>query len=114
MLFSDCGRAGERVSNFITPIVPIERMQYTGGAGAVEIKTDAASTFDSLLDSAMKNISEVENASNADSINLALGDMNDLAQLQINTLKAESMVQTAVQLTSRVVSAYKEIMQMNV
>ncbi len=102
------------MSNFITPIAPIERMTYTGEAGAVKTTTAAASTFDSLLDSAMKNISEVEAQSETDSVNLALGDMNDLAQLQINTLKAESMVQTAVQLTSRVVSAYKEIMQMNV
>lgn len=89
-------------------------MKYTGEASEVKTSTAAASTFDSLLDSAMKNISEVEAQSEADSVNLALGDMNDLAQLQINTLKAESMVQTAVQLTSRVVSAYKEIMQMNV
>lgn len=102
------------MSNFITPIAPIERMGYTGGVNAVKTTTEAASTFDSLLDSAMKNISEIEAQSEADSVNLALGDTNDLAQLQINTLKAESMVQTAVQLTSRVVSAYKEIMQMNV
>ena len=45
---------------------------------------------------------------------LVNGDADDLAQIQINSMKTSTLLQTTVQLTSRMVNTYKEIMQMQV
>lgn len=101
------------MSNFITPIQPIGSIEL-GKTNPVSTINESGSAFDSIMQAAVKNIEQVQALSASDGVNLALGDVNDIAAVQINTLKAESMIQTTVQLTSRVVNAYKEIMQMQV
>ena len=63
---------------------------------------------------AINEFKEADKLSDIDNAQLSLGNADDLAQIQINTLKAETMLQTTVQITSRVVNAYKEIMSIQV
>ena len=62
----------------------------------------------------MKDLETLQAQSAEDSRKLALGEIDNIAQVQINALKTSTMLQTTVQLTSRAVGAYKEIMQMQV
>lgn len=98
-----------------SPMIPIEKMQFpsfsapekTGGAGD---KT----SFQDMLSGYMQEVKSLTQIAEQDGARLALGNAEDLAQIQINAMKAEAALQTTVQLASRAVNAYKEIMQMQV
>lgn len=102
---------------FFSPIVPIEKMQkasfgqmITGGTQLSEKPTG----FGDVLSQAMQQVEQAQETSRQDAVALELGDVDNLAQIQINSMKSATMLQTATQLTSRAVNAYKEIMQMQV
>lgn len=99
------------MEKFIVPIKPMERMEFTSGKPT---ERPEGSSFESILEQARESLAQTTETADADSWRLAFGDVDDLAQLQINSMKAESMIQTTVQLTTRAVNAYKEIMQMQI
>ena len=101
------------MSSFIVPIQPMKRMEFQQAA-VEEAQPKGAQSFADALRAAVDTLEESQQAARADGVRLAMGDVDDLAQLQINTMKADSMLQTAVQRTTRAVNAYKEIMQMQI
>lgn len=99
----------------IVPIAPMERMQFAqpeqiSAAGA----QGTTIPFANVLKDAMSNLNEVQATATEDSFRLAVGDVNDIAQMQTNSMKLNAVMETTVQLTTRTVNAYKEIMQMQV
>ena len=99
---------------FLTPIEPIQPMEKMV-LGATSTPAEKAGTgFGELLSNAVQELESAQKQSDADSMKLAIGDVDDLAQVQIDAMKTSTMVQTAVQLTTRAVNAYKEIMQMQI
>ncbi len=99
---------------FIVPIQQMKPMEFSNTDSTQNTAAAGVSSFGNMLTQAMQEYQDLSAVSAQDSTNLALGNVDDLASVQINTLKAESMLQTTVQLTSRAVNAYKEIMQMSV
>ncbi len=99
---------------FIVPITPMEKMDFSSAEKVVNNAETTGSGFSNLLDNAINEFKNADKLSDIDNTQLSLGNADDLAQIQINTLKAETMLQTTVQITSRVVNAYKEIMQIQV
>jgi flagellar hook-basal body complex protein FliE len=99
---------------FIIPIQPMKTMEFTHTTDTKDAASAGAGAFSNVLSQAMQEYQSLNEASAENSANLALGNVDDLAKVQINTLKAESMLETTVQLTTRAVNAYKEIMQMSV
>ena len=99
---------------FIVPITPMEKMDFSTTEKVTTVKDVKENAFSSILDSAIENFKEADKLSDIDGAGLSLGNADDLAQIQINMLKAETMLQTTVQITSRAVNAYKEIMQIQV
>lgn len=93
----------------ITPMDPIKQ-----AVKPEETRRQTEIPFENVLKDAVSTLQQTKATAESDAYRLALGDVDDLAQVQINMLKAESMVQTTVQLTTRMVNAYKEIMQMQV
>lgn len=98
------------------PIQAIEKMTFspdkaeqTGGANA-----QPAIPFSNVLQNAVNEYTTLQQTADTESQQLALGSTDNLAQVTIDSLKAKAALQTTVQLTSRIVSAYKEIMQMQV
>lgn len=79
--------------------------------GQIE-QQSAGIPFGDILQQAIRSTEAAEKAGQQGNYDLAIGNVEDLAQIQIDSLKMQTMVQTTVQLTSRAVSAYKEIMQM--
>ena len=97
----------------ITPIQPIKPMTFSK-IGEAETGAESSSPFASFLKDAVSEYTSLQETANADSAALVIGDTDNLAQIQINSMKAEAALQTTVQITSRAVNAYKEIMQMSV
>lgn len=98
----------------IQPIQPIQKMDFSQDNSTMQTQSASGSSFQNILQQAMQNYEQLQTTSEQDGEALALGNVDDLSQVQINSMKAQSALQTAVQLTSRTVSAYKEIMQMTV
>ena len=95
----------------ITRMGPIEGLeQGTAGNTAAAGNT----SFSDVLRDAVRSLQETQAASQADGYNLAMGNLDNLGALMLNSSKAEAALTLAVQMTNRVVNAYKEIMQMQV
>lgn len=97
-----------------TPIIPIQPMEKIDSTKPMAQPKKENGGFGSILQNAINDLETLQAKTAEDSRKLALGQIDDLAQVQINTLKASTMLQTTVQLTGRAVNAYKEIMQMQI
>lgn len=62
----------------------------------------------------MKNLQETRKISDQDAYDLAMGRSDDLAAIAIHSAQATTALELTVQIASRAVSAYKEILQMQV
>ena len=67
-----------------------------------------------MLKNAVENLKETQIQSQQDNYDLAMGNTDNLAAIMIKSAKADAAVTMTVQLTSRAVNAYKEIMQMQI
>lgn len=101
------------MENLVSSIQPIQPMTFSK-IGETEKNAESSTPFLNILKDAVNEYTSLQKTVDEDSTALALGDADNLAQIQIDSFKAEAALQTAVQLTSRVVNAYKEIMQMNI
>ncbi len=102
------------MSSFFTPIQPIKPMVFSDEKIENSGKTESAVPFANMLRDAINEYETLSEATEQDANALAMGEADNLAQIQINSMKAQAALQTTVQLTSRAVNAYKEIMQIQV
>lgn len=72
------------------------------------------SSFAGIMQEAIQTLRQTQEAAVVDSYDLAMGNVASLHDMMINTVMEATAVETAVQITSRAVSAYKEIMQMQI
>ena len=98
---------------FIAPIQPIETFEEMR-AGQKTASSASGIPFASLLQESLDELRRSQAQSEKDSIDLALGQGGDLHTMMINSAALDTAVKTTVQLATRAVSAYKEIMQMQV
>lgn len=98
---------------FIVPISELQPIASVTERGTVNNSAPASGrSFDSILKNAVKNLEEVQAISDKDSMDLALGRSDDLHTIQINTMKATAAIELTTSVTSKVLSAYKEIINM--
>lgn len=97
----------------IDMIEPIKRLESIAKPKETD-KTGASTDFENTLKNAIQNVRDLENASNQASYDLAMGKTDDLTSVMIQTTKAQTAIELTVQVTTRAVNAYKEIMQMNI
>lgn len=100
-------------------IVPLSSIPSLSGISAVtETGSDTPQvgqgSFSAIIQEALDTLRSSQEAAAQDSYSLAMGDVSDLHSLMINSAMETTAVETVVQLTSRAVSAYKEIMQMQI
>lgn len=97
-----------------TPIIPIRKMSLSMLDGAADkgLSTEGGLSFGETFKEVLQAAEQAEWQASQDSSKLSLGSADDLAAIQINSLKAQAAIQTTVQITSRAINAYKEIMQM--
>ncbi|MBQ8790162.1 MAG: flagellar hook-basal body complex protein FliE [Ruminiclostridium sp.] len=102
---------------FIVPLTSsITPMERTMGANAVKQteQEDGEATFLDVFKSLVDNVKETDAQVQQDAIDLMLGEIDDLAQVQVNLEKAATAVDLLVTVKNKAVDAYNEIMRMNV
>ena len=75
---------------------------------------DGEATFLDVFKSLVDNVKETDAQVQQDAIDLMLGDVDDLAQIQVNLEKAAVAVDLLVTVKNKAVDAYNEIMRMTV
>lgn len=100
----------------IHTLAPIGTLQPIQGGGTAGTPGTAPSKvpFADLLSQAMQDVESAQQAAAGDAAGLVLGSGDDLHSIMIRSAMEATAIETAVELTTRVVSAYKEVMQMQV
>ena len=80
----------------------------------VKPEEEKVPTFGEYLAGAIKKVNELQHTSEAWDAALAAGRVEDISQVVIAGQKAEIATQLALQVRNRAVSAYQEIMRMQV
>ena len=100
---------------YLVPIASLPSIQSKDPAQQqVQNPSAGGQSFASIMQEAIDTLQQAQQAAAADSYNLAMGDVDSLHNMMINSALEATAVETAVQLTGRAVSAYKEIMQMQI
>lgn len=69
--------------------------------------------FQSYLQGLVQNVEDTEAVTKMDAYNLSIGNMDDTHTMLINAAKAEVALQTMIQLRTKVLDAYSEIMRIS-
>ncbi|MCL2033865.1 MAG: flagellar hook-basal body complex protein FliE [Oscillospiraceae bacterium] len=77
-------------------------------------KTKEPTTFQSMFEDAVSNIENLNSIKDQDSFDLALGNLDDIGAMQVNSQKAEVALQLFVQMRNRIIESYQEILRINV
>lgn len=96
-----------------TFIKPIERLEGFSKTEKTD-KTENSTSFAQTLQDKIQEVRDLEDESNQLSYDLAMGKTDDLTSVMVQATKAQTAVELTVQVTTRAVNAYKEIMQMNI
>ena len=89
--------------SIVTPVKPI----------AAENSKPSA-TFGDILKSKIQNVKDLESRSLQSAYDISVGNSNDIEGAMLDATKASTAIEMTVQLTTRVVNAYKEILSMQV
>ena len=96
-------------------IVPLSNLPTLQGGSVEETSARPGGLpFREVMQQAVQSLQETQQAATQDTYDLAHGNPTDLHTLMIHSAMETTAVETVVQLTSRAVSAYKEIMQMQI
>ena len=92
----------------------IEPMQ-SWGSGKTNVENDESEmSFGDTLRSKIQNVKDLEQKSLASAYDISMGNTEDIESAMIDATKASVAIETAVQVTTRAVNAYKEIIQMQI
>ena len=92
-----------------SPIKPLSiPVQRTSGDGQ---QTEG---FSQYLSEAVNKVNDLQNAADNSAIALATGEIQNLHQVTIDSLKAEIALQFTLQIRNKVIEAYQEIMRMQI
>lgn len=103
---------------FIVPLSGLESISSIQGKemekDAGRLNSEASLPFKDLLGEAARNLGEAQAASEKDAYDLVAGDISDLHTVSIHSAIQQTALEVTVQLTSRAISAYKEVLQMQI
>jgi flagellar hook-basal body complex protein FliE len=98
------------MNQFIVPITPLNlNTEIKPNLNVNEVEN---SGFQDIFKDMINQTQEAQAISNQDSYNLAMGNTDDLHNVMINAEKAAIALELTVQVTSKAISAYNEIMRM--
>ncbi|MBE6844137.1 MAG: flagellar hook-basal body complex protein FliE [Ruminococcus sp.] len=100
-------------------IVPISDMSpissdFIKPVSAVQEEKNETVTFGDVLKSKIQEVKDLESQSLQSAYEISTGLSNDLEGAMLDATKASTAIQLTVQLTTRAVNAYKEILSMQV
>lgn len=100
-------------------IVPISDMSpissdFIKPVKAVEEETKDTVSFGDVLKTKIQEVKDLETQSLQSAYDIATGASSDIEGAMLDATKASTAIQMTVQLTTRAVNAYKEILSMQV
>ena len=98
---------------FIIPLSQLPSVFSQGTSTGAATQQNSVPFVDVLRES-IANMRELRAKSDQDSVDLALGNMDDLHTMGINATKAAAATTFTTQLATRAISAYNEIIRMQI
>ena len=100
-------------------IVPLQRLKTAAQIKAEQNITETPKEnltvpFKDIFEGAINNVKETDAVKKQDTINLALGNADDLHNIMINMNKATMAINFAVEIRNKALDAYNEIMRMGI
>jgi len=100
-------------------IVPISRMPSVSTLKEAEnkssrVQSDVQIPFSDVFRDVYENLAEQQEISDRDALDLSLGNSDDLHNIMINSEAAAIALELTVQITSKALNAYNEIMRMQI
>lgn len=98
---------------FITPMQPLNEIHSNQAQMPDKEIAESSNPFKVVFENAINDVKETENQAVADTEALALGDVDDLHTLGINSTKAYLSVRLLVEMRNKALDAYSELMRIN-
>jgi len=98
---------------FITPMQPLNGMGKISELETEKVAVSGSTPFKSIFENAINNVKETEDQVARDTEALALGDVDDLHTLGINSTKAYLSGRLLVEMRNKALDAYSELMRIN-
>lgn len=89
-------------------------LSNTNNSATSSSSVDGTEMFSSIYDQLTGSVNETDSAFQADIVKAAAGELDNPAQLVIDSSKAQVALQLASSVRNTALSAYKEIMNMSV
>lgn len=105
-------KKGLVVTMFIIPIGELQPLTPVTESSKPAGQASPGSSFERVLKNAIQNLDDLQSTADKDAIDLALGRTDDLHSVQINTMKATAALELTAGITSKVLSAYQQIINM--
>jgi len=98
----------------VNPLTPHIMQLLNTEPVRAEPKLGASSGFENILTEAFRTADQTDMKDKGSSLQLLMGESDDLAGLLIDAQKAELSLQLALQIRNKVIDAYNEVMRMSV
>ena len=92
-------------------ITPLDIISQNKTADVSNISNDTGS-FTDVFKQALQNVQDTQKVSQEDSAKVALGQVDDLHTVEVNTQKAKMAVEVLVTMKNTALDAYNEVMRM--
>lgn len=102
---------------FIVPLTEISSISpsfITPVKTVAEEKKDDTVSFGDILKSKIQNVKNLEEKSLQNAYDIAAGNSNDIEMAMMDASRAQTAIEMTVQLTTRAVNAYKDILNIQV
>lgn len=105
--------------NFIIPLSQLSPMseitgKYDSEKAGAAVNNNAQMSFADTLRQKIQDVKNLEQTSLDSAYAVSMGKTEDIEGALIDSTRASVAIETAVQITTRAVNAYKEIMQMQI
>ncbi len=95
-----------------TFIVPISPMRLESQIQTPQNQANVTNGFSNVLNQAIENVKESQQAADQSAQSLLMGQSDDLHNVMIQAEQAALALELTVQVTSKAINAYNEIMRM--
>ena len=95
-----------------TFIVPISPMRLESQIHTPQNQANVTNGFSNVLNQAIENVKESQQAADQSAQSLLMGQSDDLHTVMIQAEQAALALELTVQVTSKAINAYNEIMRM--
>ncbi len=95
-----------------TFIVPISPMRLESQIQTTQNQANVTNGFSNVLNQAIENVKESQQAADQSAQSLLMGQSDDLHNVMIQAEQAALALELTVQVTSKAINAYNEIMRM--